>query len=68
MKSQINFLNTTKYRFRYLKMFNLILNIIEKEEKFQKPLSLDFTLIDDEQMRKYYFQYKGKDRTTDILS
>ncbi|QJB71284.1 rRNA maturation RNase YbeY [Mycoplasma sp. 1654_15] len=68
MKTQINFLNTTKYKFRYLKTFELILNTVEKEEKFKKPLTLDLTLIDDVQMRQYYLEYKGKDKTTDILS
>ncbi|UVD81932.1 rRNA maturation RNase YbeY [Mycoplasma iguanae] len=68
MKNNLNYLNNTNYKFRYLKDFQAILDYYQKLMKFKKFINIDFVLIDDVEMQKISKIYRNKDKTTDILS
>ncbi|MGY6171994.1 rRNA maturation RNase YbeY [Candidatus Mycoplasma pogonae] len=67
-KNKLNFLNNTDYNFPYLTIFKQIVDEATLVLKIKKPIEVDFTLINNDQMQQIYKKYKSIDRSTDVLA
>lgn len=66
--SNLNYLNNTKNKLRYLKEFKQILDLIALGEGLNYNFTIDLTLIEAEEMRTNCLEFKNKDYIADVLS
>lgn len=66
--TNLNYLNNTQNKLRYLKEFKQILNLIALLERLNYNFSIDLTLIEREEMRANCLEFKNKDYIADVLS
>lgn len=60
--------NTTSNRFFYRKSFEKILEIATRILGIKGDNEVNLIIVNNEQIRKLYLQYKGLDKSTDVLS
>lgn len=55
-------------RFVYKKLFNDVLKKFLEVNKLNGSVQVELLIVSPEVMQQYYKQYKGKDKSTDVLS
>ena len=66
--NKLNVCVDVKYKFRYKKDFQNILNIFANNLKYKKPLIVDVLITDNKNIRNISNQYRDIDKETDVLS
>lgn len=68
MKATINFLNQSKIKFKYLKLFRKIFKLLVEKENLVGEINLDLMLITEQKAQKLALEFKKQDYIPDVLS
>ncbi|ADQ90362.1 rRNA maturation RNase YbeY [Mesomycoplasma hyopneumoniae] len=68
MKAKINFLNQSRIKFKYLKLFRKIFKLLVEKEQITGEISLDLMLITQRKAQKLAIKFKSINYIPDVLS
>ena len=67
-KNKVNITNKTSEKFKYKRLFNFVLKAALEAENITVSSEVELIIVTSEEIRELNKQYKGKDKSTDILS